>query len=367
MNGVDDLYHNLISCPNVRSVSLSMAQGGCVIGADPWSFNWRKSHRFPNLENLTLSGYDWDSREHTSRRGPRPLSARAWKTAMDWSKLKRLDMDIPPHSFLEAFHGELTSLESLVLRPKVGFWGDELTICGYDEDTRQLRSDWTFFIAALPPLHRLEISGMGQTLDMTRIFASHGATLKHLKFHEHERDCVHGTGNSSWTRPLFDVSQVEDLHTAAPSLETLTLDLWRGTNGWPYDVLMELSNFSNLSHLTIYFNLEDPWHTRYAKDCYSQELDQPRCRLSDLMKPLLNRTVAKTMFRFLRSDQPSGKLRRLTVYAGDYARREGGGLRIPIHDKNIPVRCECWLGKDSLEVCNDSMGFNYFGDDDWGG
>lgn len=320
INGVDDLYHNLISCPNVRSVSLSIAQGGCVIGADPWSFKWKKRYRFPNLENLTLSGYDWESREYTPRRGPRPLSAPAWKAAMDWSKLKRLDMDIPPPSFLEAFRGKLTGLESLVLRPEVGFWGDELTLCGYDRDTRQLRRNWTSFIAALPSLYQLEISGMGQTLDVTRILASHGATLKHLKVHEHERDCVLGTGNSSWTRPSFDVSQVKNIHTAAPDLETLTLDLWRGSNGWPYDILSELSNFSNLSHLTIYFNLEDPWHTRYAKDCYSdpfQELDQPGCHLPDLMKPLLNSTVAKAMFKSLRRDQPSGKVRRLTVYAGD--------------------------------------------------
>ena len=361
---VDSLYRTLISCPNVRSLSLSISQGGCGVGDDPWSFNWRKRHRFPTLENLTISGYDWDSQEVSFTKGRRPISTQAWKAAMDWSKLKRLDLSRPPASFLKAFHGELSSLQSLVVRPEKGFWGDEITLCDFDEAGHKLRQDWTSFIVALPPLHQLKISGMGNMPNMTQILAAHGPTLRKLKIHDHERDCMYETGNSSWTRQTFDVAQIEELRLGASNLESLTIDVWRGADGWPVSALDALSKFPKLSHLKLYFNLEDPWHIRLAENCYFHDITglmEQHCLISELMQPLLNREGAEEMFQSLRRDQSSGRLRTLTLYAGDYGRTEGGGLRFPFHDdQKEPVRCDCWVEKHGLEVCNERKLYGHY-------
>ena len=361
---VDGLYRTLVSCLNVRSLSLSISQGGCGVEDDPWSFNWRKRHRFPTLENLTISGYDWDSQQVSFRKGQRPVSTQAWKAAMDWSKLKRLDLSRPSASFLKAFHDELSSLQSLVLRPEKGFWGDEMTLCDFDEAGNKLRQDWISFIVALPPLHQLKISGMGKMPNITQILAAHGQTLRKLKIHDHERDCMYETGNSSWTRQAFDVAQIEELRLGASNLELLTIDVWRGVNGWPVSALNALSKFPKLSHLKLHFNLEDPWHNRLAEDYYLHQIPglvEQHCLISELMQPLLNREAAKKIFQSLRRDQSSGRLRTLTLYAGDYGRTEGGGLRVPFQDdQNKPVRYDCWVEKHGLEVCNERKLYGHY-------
>jgi hypothetical protein len=94
---LDRLYDALVTCPNIRSLSLSLSQGGCSIGDTRRSFNWKKGDHFPRLENLTLSGYDWDSR--VNRR--KPSNAEHWRASMDWSKMKRLDFSLPQNSFLD--------------------------------------------------------------------------------------------------------------------------------------------------------------------------------------------------------------------------------------------------------------------------
>ncbi len=121
---IDQLYANLISCTDVLSLSLKIFQGGCVVSdGNPWSFNFRKGDTFPHLESLTLSGYDRDSRKTTSWWAQMPSNLESWRLAMDWTRLKYLDIDLPPKSFLEAFSkpDQLARLESLVLRPRLNF------------------------------------------------------------------------------------------------------------------------------------------------------------------------------------------------------------------------------------------------------
>ena len=163
VSSTSDVYRHLSTCANIRSLSISFAQGGCVIDDSPWALTFRAGDRFPGLEELVISGYDWY-----------PLGLEAWKKAMNWGKLKRLDADRPPNDFLQAFSGELDGLDTLILRPKWDVWGDEDTLCGFDATTDELRENYTSFISGLAPLRELSISGMGKLLDMTKILDTDG-------------------------------------------------------------------------------------------------------------------------------------------------------------------------------------------------
>ena len=370
-NAIDPLYKVLLACLTTKSLSLSVSQGGCTIGDDPWSFNWNAGDRFPDLEELTLSGYDWESLNDVGRPTRRPSSIEAWKAAMNWTLLKRLDLDRPQYSFLETFRGTLHSLESLTLRPRWGFWGDEKTFCAFDEAAEQLRQNYTTFIAALPPLRELGISGMGKLLNMTPILEAHGSSLKQLKIHEFERDCTYESGNATLIRPFLTLAQIEDINIAAPNLESLSLDVYRSANQWPIAIFKALAAFHKLSSLTIYLDLEDAWRKRRTKYCYLRDEAgnwDTYCTLHELMQPLLNQTAAETIFHDLRTDQPGVKLRNLTMYVGDFERREGGGMRYPAHDEhNRPMRYECWVEEDWLERCTGVQEWNFLYEDDTSG
>ena len=366
-NAIDPLYKTLVACPTTTSLSLSVHQGGCVIGNDPWSFKWKEGDRFPNLEDLTLSGYRWDSERGFDWSTRRKSSVDAWKAAMDWSLLKRLDLDRPPNSFLEAFRGQLHSLDSLVLRPRWGFWGDEDTFCASDEAAGELRENYTTFIIALSPLRELSISGMGELLNMTPILEAHGPSLQALRIHEFERDCTYESGNATLIRPFFNLAQIEEIKTAAPNLQSLSLDVYRSANRWPTTIFRALSSFPNLSHLTMYFDLEDAWRKTRTKRCYLRDEDSiwdQYCTVHELMQPILNQTSAETIFHDLRMDQPGMKLQNLTMYAGDFERREGGGLRYEAHDEyNRPMRYDCWAEEDGMERCKGVRAWKFIYDE----
>ncbi|MCJ1418571.1 hypothetical protein MMC32_004919 [Xylographa parallela] len=369
-NAIDPLYKTLLACPTTKSLSLSVSQGGCTIGNDPWSFNWKAGDRFPDLEDLTLSGYDWESQHGSGWATRRPSSIGAWKAAMNWSLLKRLNLDRPPSSFLEAFRGKLHSLDTLVLRPQWGFWGDEDTFCASDEAAEQLRGNYTTFIAALPPLRELSISGMGKLLNMTPILEAHGPSLRKLGVHEFERDCAYESSNATLIRPFLNLAQIDEINTAAPNLESLSLDVYRSANRWPTKIFKALTAFANLSNLTMYFDLEDAWRTRRTKECYLRDEDSiwdKYCTVHELMQPTLNQTAAQTIFHDLRLGQPSMKLQNVVMYVGDFERREGGGMRYPAHDEhNKPMRYECWLEKGNVEICNEVREWSFLYDDDAG-
>ena len=131
---------------------------------------------------------------------------------MDWSKLKHLSVDSPSKSFLEAFHNQLTGLESFTLGPSYGPWGDNFTLCELDEAIDQLRLNYTSFITAMPPLHFLSIHGTGRLLDLEPILKTHGSSLRHFSLHEYERDCENHNG--FWSRPALSAAQVRHLKNA---------------------------------------------------------------------------------------------------------------------------------------------------------
>lgn len=358
---IDHLYANLVVCTNVRSLSLTISQGGCEIdNTNPRSFKFRSGDTFPHLENLRISGYDWDSRKTTSWWTQRPSSLQAWRVAMDWSRLEHLDIDLPPISFLEAFSGpnQLGGLESLVLRPKLDFWGNDNTLCGSDENTEQLRQNYTSFIATLPPLRGLSIGGMGRSLDLGPILEAHGGSLKSLSLHEHESDCIHDTENEARTRPTLNVTQLRYLSKAAPHLEAMTLDLHLIEGEWPAATFEALSAFENLRDLTLHFDLGDHSRMKPVKRCVISR-GAGFCTVPELMQPVLDQDAAQQIFLKIRGAQPGKKLQHVTLYAGDYGREEGGGLRVVAHyEHNRPVKFDCNVEEDGVEICEGWIGRN---------
>ena len=57
-NVIDDLYQNLVTCNDIRSLSLTLFQEGYEIDdSNPLSFNFRKGDHFFSLKNLILPSY----------------------------------------------------------------------------------------------------------------------------------------------------------------------------------------------------------------------------------------------------------------------------------------------------------------------
>ncbi|KAL8853095.1 MAG: hypothetical protein Q9221_001977 [Calogaya cf. arnoldii] len=274
---------------------------------------------------------------------------------MDWSKLDDWNIELPPKVFMDTMKHELTGLRSLTFRHQWGYWGDEDTLCGFDSDTQEMRDAYVSFIAELSPLRNLSISGTGNLLNMEPILLKHGHTLRSLTMHEFENDCAYHTGNQTWTRPTMSVDGLKHLRSMVPDLVSLFVDLRREHGKWPTEALNVLSTFENLYDLTIHFNLEDPTRMRHAHRCYS--LSDP-CLLPELMEPRLNLHAAQLIFQNLRQQQGNKRLRHLRLVAGDYARREGGGLRYPPVEPNEPIMYRCRVEKNGTDFCMGLTGFS---------
>jgi hypothetical protein len=197
---VDYVYKMLKECDNIRHLKMDLSQGGCVIDTDIRSFDWQRGDKICDLETLSLSGYRWGAP------AKRPWcddscncreSTEPWSKAMDWSMLKKLDIDRPPSEFVQLFTGKLTGLKSLSIRPKVGFWGDEDSFCEFDENATELRKNYVDFITSMPSLKELDIRGMGEILNLSKILHTYGRNLERFSVHDLEDDCRYGTGNAT--------------------------------------------------------------------------------------------------------------------------------------------------------------------------
>ena len=211
---IEDAYATLVGCPNIWSLTVDVEQGGCSIGG-PFSFPFRQNDRFPALETLKVSAYNWkEETPYEWEPGLRPPSTIAWKEAMDWSKLKHLDLALPPIAFFGNTTGDqLKNLESLVLRPLNGFWGDVESLCTHKKGAEDLRRAVFSFVASTPPLKALTINGLGRVpspSELEQLLSIHGQSLRHLSLHDFEGDC-------NYDRTYFNVSQIDQIRRGTVS------------------------------------------------------------------------------------------------------------------------------------------------------
>jgi len=342
------LYEHLSRCRfDYQSLNIDISQFDCNFYRSrqtdyPQSFPRRNNDRFgflldqfPALHSLTLSGFDFDSRLDSRWGEESPPSASFWRNATDWSKLHHLSLERPPQSFLSAFHKQLSSLESLEIRPHWSLCGGENTMCHPPGIAEGLRQNYTTFIAALPPLHTLHISGMGGPLPLEPILETHGQTLRTLTLREFERDNHHEIGSTNWIPPTLNTTQFHHLALSAPHLERLTLNAARtDPNEWPRAAFSVLAQLPKLKELTLHFTLEHP-------NCSDGTiLYICGCDIPELLSPYLNEGAASETSRQLRQEKVGEDLERFTVFAGDYDRWEEGKVGYP----NAPVGFACWVG-----------------------
>jgi hypothetical protein len=327
-------------CDNIRSLSIAISRQGCVIDSVTNSFNWTEGDTFSTLDHLSVSGYGWvPDKKYNDLFGEeiRSASLPAWKAAMDWCKLKSLDVARPPREFLDTFHGELHSLESFKLRPA---WrnGWEETLCDFDQNATTLREAYTRFIKALPPLKELSISGMGALLNMTEILQVHGATLQTLSIHEYEHDCRSDL-NKTWTRPTLSVSELDAINKLAPQLQHLELDVPRDKD-WPWESLIQISKLQELVSVTLWFDLEDSREQTSVSGCYGAPEE---CTFNIAQEPQLTSESAVKIYQALRAGQEVQQLERATLKSGDSEKHQGGGLHYELkwYRDYAPVTFEC--------------------------
>lgn len=349
--GIDSIYTAMTRCDNIRSLSISIHQQGCVIESIIDSFDWKVGDKFSQLDELKLSGYGWVNERRFLSERPRPRSTIAWKEVMDWSKLRKLDIDRPPDEFLEAFRGHLTGLESFKIRPRLGFWGSENTFCSFCQNSTELRQNYTAFIKDLPPLRELSISGMGELLNVTDLLQRHGQTMENLTIHEFERDC-RPCGNTTWGRPTLSIDELQSINDLAPNLKSLELDIYRRWD-WPHRIFNVLSQFQNLESLTLWFDLEDPYEQTKPKLCYRQQ----NCVMNVPMEPFLDKKTALMIFRELKAAQQSQKLTSVILYTGDVNRRRGSGYGMgpQFREEYFPTKFECRTLNKTMECSKFSI------------
>ena len=81
------------------------------------------------------------------------------------------------------------------------------------------------------------------------------------------------------------------------------------------------------------------------------------------LEPRLTLDASLEIFKRLRREQPSHVLPNLTLVAGDYNRREGGGLRIHRGSwETTPVQFMCRIESNREESCRKHEYYDYYND-----
>ena len=135
------IYDALVTCAEIWSLRLDMTMSGCVLGSQPWTFDFQ-GDRFPPLEHLSLSKFDFKSDRPAklgwqSSTGPvdyfrqqilKPMlpamgpsvprssepTLERWLHAMDFTKVKSLEINEDPY-FCARMQHELPGLRNLTM------------------------------------------------------------------------------------------------------------------------------------------------------------------------------------------------------------------------------------------------------------
>ena len=355
----DHLYKTLASCQNIESLTLFVADGGWNMdSSNRRAFNWSDGDIFPSLRNLTIINYDWRVSEDGQISDP-------WINRMDWSQLEHLEMDIPSPQVFESLMSKLSGLRSLKLHPEWGFWGDGGALCSYDSPAYKNSSSFYDSIISLSPLNRLSLNGLGGHLEITKLLEKHGPTLEQFTIHNLENDCQYITGNDSWVRPYLNLSEIAEIRERAPHLKSLGLDVHRTSSTWLGGVFKELSEFTDLEDLTMYFNNQDPYNWNETRYCPSHG----SCLAKTAVEPPQTKSISLELWRKIEEGRKSNGLsmvRTLTLYAGDWGETEMDVKQNTYHDENpIPKKYRCTRQPSGSVQCLREKGiWDYYNNDD---
>ena len=346
-------------------------------------FPFRSGDRFPSITELKVFGYAWDidtnwvemawhwASPWFDQSTPIRGDATAWKGAMDWSRLKRLEIDRPSDDFLIAFKGELKSIESLTIRSKLWDWELEVLLNKFVESGEKrekltrLRRRYTSFITSLPPLGQLNLNGMANIVNVTAILEIHGPSLRSLALHERQIDCLDSRCGHGMLRrsPAMSVDDFKLLVQLADKVELLELDVAEDLRElgmsdqqlpWMADFLQHLQSLPMLKDLVLHFPAPQNSVPSYECFIYWDE----HCESPKLMGPPMDEGIALSIFRRLRAieDGIGERLEQLTLYA-DILKRPPHPLSDPYHANYQlypPTKWSCSVDDDGREGCFDA-------------
>ncbi|KAL4876253.1 hypothetical protein BJY04DRAFT_143447 [Aspergillus karnatakaensis] len=220
----------LFNCSNLRSFSLRVNRpyGGCVMGGllrSTWmgSFRLTGEEEFPALEELALDGYRMDDDEWMH-----------WRDRFQWSNL--LTLAIGPQAtskLLGHFAGYSTSLKTL-------------RVFAYAGEGKPDHRELERFLMSFDTLTTLELKGYICSVDAI----GHHMDMETLFLHEDEP-----TGKGIQRR-VFTAQELDYLDERCPRLRSLAVDIQRGEDILPDDVLRKLATgFRCLNSLSIHFEL----------------------------------------------------------------------------------------------------------------
>ncbi|KAL3492438.1 hypothetical protein BJX62DRAFT_109393 [Aspergillus germanicus] len=224
----------IFNSPNLRSLSLTLwwRYGGCVVSSPRYpvttSFQFSGNEVFPPIEELSLDGYGnrMSDDEWTH-----------WRDRFDWSKLCSLTLGPQDASgVLDRFAGYATALTSLEVRAYLG-------------ERSENREGLEALLYAFGSLRTLKLEGYICSVEAV---AQHKG-LEELWLHEDE------SARAAKERSVLTADHLEYLDRECPRLKTLKVDIKRGDDKLPADVLSKLATgFKNLKSLSMHFELGLP-------------------------------------------------------------------------------------------------------------
>lgn len=229
-----------------------------------------------------------------------------WTRAMDFGKLQELTLallDQDEALFYDRMKGELPSLQSLSLR-----WSPST-----DTPAPQNHID---FLRSVPPLRQLSISVRSPCSESVQrlvfplpdILDRHCRSLESLTLKQWEGD-VPGK-----RRPMLSTEEITSIRDACPNLSSLELDIDRtAETGWPLATFDALTEFKNVTNLTLRFELGSDMHRGHFTRPWSQSPPDDACR-----EPNMNRTAAEALFAYLGERKAGKPLERVVFELGDY-------------------------------------------------
>ncbi len=235
----------LLSCPNLRDLSLQISQSsGCVMHSVPHEYcglGFTNGERLPPLKSLRIKRYPWGSSPEESQ-GARwqipfsegyPGQGREidyWVNTFDWSKLRRLHSNST--DIAEKLMPKLTALKEI----DIDEWGSRKPV------------PMAIFFENVPSMLELikipSLNSVG-----TSPLLRHGTHLRTLEIHQLERY------NRNWDEGAMKGLDLVKLRDGLPCLEELAIDVSRNEGDWPHDVLDILASFPRLRSLELWFEL----------------------------------------------------------------------------------------------------------------
>jgi hypothetical protein len=282
---------------NLKVLTLEMDWiGDTTVSRDfssgPRNLQFDAGDTWPALEELTFSSRCYDSYVLSA------AHCKAWTCAMDWTKLRALDLGhATPQHLLPALTNRIPGLKKL----RMGFW----------PPYSGARASWsspgnlgvvTKFVESIDALEDVTLSAGGDSeckLIRPALLRKHGASLKRLV-------------NSVGMRESWPLEHFVDLQRYAPGLEELDISAeMYEDRGRRADWIMSLQ---------YRLKLWNPWEgvkRPYERTCWPTKVQRMLCSFRDLRHLTLRVQLMYDSYQFV----PDGRLGARSAIKDKYARK----------------------------------------------